>query len=447
MAAAFIAIAASVAVALFGSVARLYGRFAAGGRADPGNGPAAKPGEPDYSSHALAGLVRWSELAHAEGATRKDGHVEAGKEGAAENAGHSRLLEHWPDDAFCPCPAKSCAGHLIGSTAALAVLGPVSRMVPLTAAQFLIVSNPTFLYAARFWASPWALAGAVALVGILDYVPVNFASTFSPNVALLRLAMRVQRRATFLALRGFLDRAAAALDGRGAASLDGRTELYARLHYRLTLSWERRATFGFLVSNRVLVATGITCTAIPLLINLAAGPCVPAYVLCFAAWTVLMVITDLVHVALANEQIERVTELYAQAQAEIRDALSRLPRGTGHRGDAAAVLVLERHDRLLDSFRAEVLRLRRLVRRAADLLRDPADRRRRAVVRHAGDGGAHGGFDMPGALKTGDGRTSAFVALVLRSLYSIDPAHPFPSSLPLRCRGTRPGSPQKPGIA
>ncbi|KAI9034704.1 hypothetical protein DFJ74DRAFT_763283 [Hyaloraphidium curvatum] len=225
----------------------------------------------------------------------------------------------------------------------------MSRLVPLTTSCFLILATPLLVHP-TYWTSWWALSGALAILGCLDFVPVNVLGRFATNASLLRLSVRVQRRAMLLSLRRFLDgfdRALFSGNGCGERELAD-VQLYVQLHYRLADAWERRVPF--LVSGHILLGFSLAGTAVPFVVNLAAGSCIPAYLAAGFVFILAITVADLVHVALSNEQIERITELYRQAQTEIRDKIVRAQALPPDPDRAPVLKALKGHDRLLDSF-------------------------------------------------------------------------------------------------
>ncbi|KAI9026013.1 hypothetical protein DFJ74DRAFT_663011 [Hyaloraphidium curvatum] len=315
---------------LFASLGRTYRQVAtAKGHS------AQRPPEPDYAAHPLAVLVRWSQL------------VELDSAGAdREPRGDvSPLLRHDEADPLCPCAAGTCAGSLVRSVPVLSLLEVSCRLLAVTTPNVLALSSPMIISAGPFWTSWWAVPGMLALLGLADYVPVNVVGRFPTNASLLRLSLRIQRRAMLLSLRSLLASFNHALSSAAEPPDD---DLYARLHYRLADAWERRVPH---MSGGVLLGFAAGMFLVSLVSNLAAGSCVPAYAAAGFAYILLMASTDLAHAALSNEQIERITDLYRGAQTEIRDMLVRAERHPPSPALSRVERALRRHDALLSSFR------------------------------------------------------------------------------------------------
>ncbi|KAI9022083.1 hypothetical protein DFJ74DRAFT_706977 [Hyaloraphidium curvatum] len=172
---------------------------------------------------------------------------------------------------------------------------------------------------------------------------------FTTNASLLRLSLRIQRRAMFVALRDFIDSFDRAIFGGEASTELPDARLYPKLHYRLADTWEKRVPF--LVSGRLFLGLVSITFALPTVVNLAVGSCIPAYSVVLLVLLLVVTITDLTHVALSNEQIEKITELYRQAQTGIRDKLVRARRLPPDPARAPLLEALREHDRLLESFR------------------------------------------------------------------------------------------------
>ncbi|KAI9019944.1 hypothetical protein DFJ74DRAFT_142515 [Hyaloraphidium curvatum] len=311
-------------------------------RGKPGGDPAP---EPDYSAHALAGLVRWSQLVELDSRS-VTGRGEA--ENGSATGGASRLLEHRTGDPLCPCPLTSCAGRLVRSAPLLCLVEALARTLPPTGFILFVLATPMMVRAVPFWTSWWALPGVLAVVGALDYIPINTIGRFSTNASLLRLSLRVQRRAMFLSLNDMLDAFDRVIFSEHPAGDIPDAQLYAKLHYRLAEIWERRVP---IVSGRIMLGFASAAFAVPLVADLAAGSCIPVFVVLSFVYLINVSTTDLTHVALSNEQIELITELYRQAQTAIRDMLVRAAPLPPDPDRAHLLDALAKHDRLLASFR------------------------------------------------------------------------------------------------
>ncbi|KAI9015964.1 hypothetical protein DFJ74DRAFT_678919 [Hyaloraphidium curvatum] len=331
---------------VFGGLSQFWKSFARGGTAR----------EPDYNVHVLAGLIRWSQLVDEDSV---DGRRAADERESADppKAG-SILLRHFPSDPLCPCAAPTCAGRLGKSASLLRLAEASSRVLLVTASLMMVLTTPLVVRAPVFWTSSWALPGALAWLAAVNYVFFNVFGRFSTNASLLRLTLRIQRRAMLLSLRSFFDRFEEAIfGGDGTATSAGvaesaripASELYPKLHYRLASNWERR--IPFLLSGRILLSHIFAGTSLPFIVDLAVGSCIPAYVVLCYIYILCVLITDLTHLSLSNEQIDAITELYRQAQTEIRDKLVRAQALPFDPERARLMDALREHDRLLASFR------------------------------------------------------------------------------------------------
>ncbi|KAI9024634.1 hypothetical protein DFJ74DRAFT_665707 [Hyaloraphidium curvatum] len=173
--------------------------------------------EETLDDHAFAGLARWLDLA---GASARDGSP--AQEEGARDAGKPlpHLLRHIPFDKLCPCPAPGCAGQLPSHIELTEMLVTFSIASCFGLALWLTAQfSPIFTFAARSWSTPWFCAlFAVSLLAMLGWNVVSTLAMGMYNFGNVRLELRVQHRATTVALgdliagyRGAVEAAAAGL--------------------------------------------------------------------------------------------------------------------------------------------------------------------------------------------------------------------------------------------
>ncbi|KAI9013436.1 hypothetical protein DFJ74DRAFT_682155 [Hyaloraphidium curvatum] len=207
---------------------------------------------------------------------------------------------------------------------------------------------------------------------LASYLSLALVLFRQPNFAVADLEMRLQRRATSLALASLLEgyRAALAGDGTSVSSAGpGEQHLYIRLHYRLAALWLSRNSLGFQVAHHsfnatvpvglllALVVTVVRGTAVasrsPLQRSLpsssaqAAGGCISAWQLAAGAFVLVWETNTLSGFAALNEELGAISAVYRAARREIGVLVSDAVAAGAEQG---LVRGLEVHDRVLGTF-------------------------------------------------------------------------------------------------
>ncbi|KAI9027972.1 hypothetical protein DFJ74DRAFT_661339 [Hyaloraphidium curvatum] len=299
--------------------------------------------EADFSGHALAGLARWSAIAgDGEDTSDKDKERDPGAPAA------SLLVRHDSSDALCSC--ADCVASILQSAPWLHLLDLFIRLCVAMLRILFIMSSPIMVVPA-YWRTPWAVLGAAAVLAGVNYGVFNVIGRFSTSVSLLRLSLRVRRRATLLGLRELLDWCRASLAESGDSEApsareprwDKAPDLYMRLHRRLADSWSFR--IPFLTAPPLLIGVGVFNSVVSLCANIVAGSCIPLYVFFMLLLVLALTVIDIVNLSLSNQQIDAIAGLYREARARIREMLVShpdLPTKTYRE--------LRNHDALLESF-------------------------------------------------------------------------------------------------
>ncbi|KAI9019663.1 hypothetical protein DFJ74DRAFT_725064 [Hyaloraphidium curvatum] len=302
----------------------------------------------DMSAHNLSAVVRWAELV-------------AGEPDAS-------LLAHKDGDDLCPCPA--CVGDVMSRVAAYSFADVGARLCLMAAAGLFTTvwtMGITFREVSRTW---WGVLSLVLLIAVVwinnGYVSI-LGAQFRANVASLDLSRRLQRRAVWMALDALVSRHEQRLSAASDAELGSdeklawgsvaepalmhgsKRELYQGLHEELSALWRQRFTFmEFLAVYLGFYVLGIVLAAV---INVAVGNCVPTYVLGLFAYLGVGTASDMINVAVANQHISGVTELYRSARRALREisAGARRQLPPSPRLETCLALV-EADDRVLESY-------------------------------------------------------------------------------------------------
>ncbi|KAI9029430.1 hypothetical protein DFJ74DRAFT_658499 [Hyaloraphidium curvatum] len=257
----------------------------------------------EFLASRFAGLVAWANLV---GNQKPDGE----------------LLEHFPNDRFCSCPAKTCAGGLPRAAFVYRLFELVFRL----GAGFLIwifmFWTPFVTLADRTWSSPWG--ATIASLGVLDIFLFNVEVIpyLPPNVAIGRITSRLRYRATKLTLGRLLDTFHAQLE---SPSEDGKllentgpTETHLALQGNLASRWAAGVLAGFPVAGAISFASVVLFGAIA---TLATGSCIPAWMVACFLYILGTLLFDLWNVASLNSEVSSISSLYLAAQQHIRTLL------------------------------------------------------------------------------------------------------------------------------
>ncbi|KAI9026374.1 hypothetical protein DFJ74DRAFT_664109 [Hyaloraphidium curvatum] len=209
-------------------------------------------------------------------------------------------------------------------------------------------------FGGRSWTTPWT--AFVMCLAVAAWVPTAAAVTFSVGALVdmppgIRASGKLQCRAMKLVLVDLLARYRAALlpergeplDGEAeenkddkpapsmgcdaAHDLDGATEgedYYVTLHSYLRGIWRGKLMFSL---QRAILTSYGTAICISLVLNAAAGSCIPLWILVFLLSTLIGVFADLLRLADHNAQPELVSSLLRDAALEARSILLRAPPG------------------------------------------------------------------------------------------------------------------------
>ncbi|KAI9011579.1 hypothetical protein DFJ74DRAFT_684002 [Hyaloraphidium curvatum] len=272
----------------------------------------------DFSSHGLAGLARWIQLSS----------------GSLPAPAEPVILAHDPADPFCPCSAPQCCGNLprlVALSRIAEVLVRVALSVALTlAAIWTVAISPSL--APRTWTTAWSTSAVTFLLASFAafFAPVIINKFSAPNLPLLRLKRRINRRAMRLALGALMDRyrmAAASQGQRGPEPPRAAHAGYMQLHDVLACSWSKAV--GQYNSSAALFLPASAAVVFGLA-NVVGCSCLraqyPIYLLYVTASNFLF---DLVNVAAANAQISDIRDLYLSAGRSLRELRRRLVAGPG----------------------------------------------------------------------------------------------------------------------
>ncbi|KAI9019662.1 hypothetical protein DFJ74DRAFT_707732 [Hyaloraphidium curvatum] len=321
-----------------------------------------KGSDGDVSGHNLSGVVRWTELVGQE------------PEG-------SPLLAHEDGDGLCPCPA--CVGDVMSRVAGYSILDLVARICLLTVSSlFGMVWTMAITFGEVAIGTWWGILSLVVIIALWwvnnGYISI-LGSTFRANVASLELSRRLQRRAVWIALDSLVSRHERNLfseldseprpgeklvrksahgepisgtlnkEGAMAAQPSDDYELYQQLHEELSALWRQRFTFMEFLA--VYLGFYVLGTLLAAVTNVAVGNCVPAYVLGIFAYLGVGAASDMVNVAVANQHISGVTELYRTARRSLRELSAKARRRFPPTSRLEACLALiEADDRVLKSY-------------------------------------------------------------------------------------------------
>jgi hypothetical protein len=213
----------------------------------------------------------------------------------------------------------------------------------------------------------------VSYVLISSSPPVSrFDEIDTPNPQLLALSLRIQHRALSLALRSPLQYFHDALFGSGAVSekkLDIRHP-YTSLHPRLASFWERRAgrltgyativTYIFVgnllfsaINPVSLVIAGLISSLTMALYRKIAAGCICAWNIAYFVFSFSWLCSILVKIAVANEQIASITQLYRDALRDFRELGVKAQNRPANPDRDALLIDMRSHEALLLSY-AEV---------------------------------------------------------------------------------------------
>ncbi|KAI9030204.1 hypothetical protein DFJ74DRAFT_754476 [Hyaloraphidium curvatum] len=282
------------------------------------------PDEPPF-----AGVVRWIQLVRHESERRDDDRLNGGLEhdesGKRDESGTSNpvpwtLLEHDPNDEYCPCPADSCAGGIPDTVAWCAALDALTNVVLVGAIQVLLNWTAFFTFGASLWSTWWGcLLGAITIIAGL-----GFAGQGVWRIGLVGiipysdLELRLQTRAVTLALGSVVSRYRSALRDRAAPPPPKGAELYVTLHGQLAAKWARRIGGDQDLLGRLFLVFGVVVNLVIPVITISTGSCVLAWQLLFVFFFLLWYTIETINLAARNAQLVHVSELYAEARTELR---------------------------------------------------------------------------------------------------------------------------------
>ncbi|KAI9006860.1 hypothetical protein DFJ74DRAFT_740392, partial [Hyaloraphidium curvatum] len=305
----------------------------------------------DLDRHPFAPYVRWTRLARlAQGRPAPTELGAAELAGIADGSGGVSLMAHDADDPLCPCPAPSCGGSAVGTSAVyqsvLFVYGILPGLVSWT-----VLAQWTFLVtlASETWTS-WKAFFAVwtILANLAVWVSFEVSST---DVALIRLESKLKHRALKDALAAFVDRCcnatlAESADNEAAAPICWPSpEPYITLHLAFAPSW--RANKGITEAVTSLFLGLFLGMAVLSLVLLIGSGCIPAYILAAAAIYLVSLVRHLADAVAANSGVSAVANLYRRA----RTSLAALQ--TAHPSHAELPRLLA-HEKLLARYEAAV---------------------------------------------------------------------------------------------
>ncbi|KAI9008490.1 hypothetical protein DFJ74DRAFT_759146 [Hyaloraphidium curvatum] len=291
---------------------------------DDERGPKQLPATQDLSRHPFATMARWLQLFGAEKAPS-----DAGSTVRVESTKGVGLVSHVDGDRDCSCFA--CARSLVPLAGILRVMEFTVRYA--FALSYIVVSAPALLsYPVALWTTPWtAIAAVMFLLPLAMGLLVSPAARVPTNLALLDLESRLHRRALLLALREFLDRYARVVSAGGGTSEASEAaiiselaapadEIYVALFRSLVSVWKDR--FPALLTGTAFLSRNVVIPVAAAVACVAAGSCVPLWIILVLAACFVLLVMDLVNHAAANAQIGGCVSLLGLARAEARELLA-----------------------------------------------------------------------------------------------------------------------------
>ncbi|KAI9022013.1 hypothetical protein DFJ74DRAFT_723046 [Hyaloraphidium curvatum] len=159
-------------------------------------------GEPDI-------VVRWCQLADELKEADPTAVVWWEAQGGDTCPPATRLLDHDPADALCPCSRGTCAGSTLRNVTGFAYVDASARVVTVTAAVFLYSWTIAFTFRDVAMSTWWGICSLVAMYATVEVGVslVNILGTrFRASLGTLELSRRVHHRAVWMCLRSLLDR-------------------------------------------------------------------------------------------------------------------------------------------------------------------------------------------------------------------------------------------------
>lgn len=293
-------------------------------------------------SSTYAGLVRY--LEHAQSHAPGDGE---------DGSQSSSLLKHDAEDSLCPCPA--CMRPLLSRVGVSQIVVILMLELLLTAACFFPLYTALVTFGPQVWRSPWAVLGFLSLVAQLAHGPLSGLIMPVPSVSLLRIPLKLQRRAVKLALSDFLARYNTALSHGETAKLP-KEELFQILYLRLISFWESGQQAAFNGTERTVLVFAST-EFVGVIINIVGGSCVSGFSIFLLTLLLGLLLINLINLAVANEQIKVVAELFSIARDGVQKMLLHAeievadPAAVGDKsGKRGVVSVLLRQEAILASY-------------------------------------------------------------------------------------------------
>ncbi|KAI9015575.1 hypothetical protein DFJ74DRAFT_271849 [Hyaloraphidium curvatum] len=279
----------------------------------------------DLSGHPLAVFARWRQLVDS-GASEKPGSAPS-------------LVLHSQGDPLCPC--GECVAPLFQSAVALRLLEQAYRTVISIALIFFGQYTVLVTFSERTWSSPWSAFVAAAFRGCagLDSAPetlirttissvaltafiitTNSMVTVGGNVAAVRLGLRLHSRGLKRALSSFLDNHETALF-RGGTFSEVDQEPFVGVCERLAFLWRNR--FPAFSSTPYIIIGYVIAPLVGIVANIAAGTCVPLWCLLTLAFSLVLIVTDIINFASSNSQVSAASSLLLRAYRESKLLLAR----------------------------------------------------------------------------------------------------------------------------
>ncbi|KAI9009068.1 hypothetical protein DFJ74DRAFT_738306 [Hyaloraphidium curvatum] len=236
-----------------------------------------------------------------------------------------RLVAHKEGDPTCPCHLPSCAGNL-GHQAGLWTLGDIlGRFGLLFAMSFTPLWTP-MVSSAFLWKTWWGtLIGVIVLVMNVSwslFLCVTAARRF--RAAMTQLSGRLMCRCIAVELGNVLDEYEHDRWGQAESKRDW-APVYAILNY-LTHAWG--AWHNMLLARTYTVISFAVLP--PVILNLAAGACIPLWELCAGAWWLFYILDNLGVYAASNARIGAAADVLREGAdaaraiaAESADAAAR----------------------------------------------------------------------------------------------------------------------------
>ncbi|KAI9011681.1 hypothetical protein DFJ74DRAFT_306027 [Hyaloraphidium curvatum] len=238
--------------------------------------------------------------------------------------GVSGLVAHREGDSLCPC--RNCVRSLVRWIPWERFLRSLGLQLPVALYMSLMRWTALVFLGGIIWSRAWgAILGTLSLLTILQYSAPSFWRTFvGRNDPFVRICTRVYRRATYLSLRSFVSRAAAALaDPVSGLALLPAQELFVELHRGYASRWsafEGNAT-------EIAIASSLATMYVPmclawLVVSVSTGYCIPGWILVGILWFPVFIVLTLFGLPSINGQMDAVSELYRSAHLSLSSLLS-----------------------------------------------------------------------------------------------------------------------------